>query len=118
VRRAEAQVRDAAMRLLVEHGEEMARELEAAEAKARAQRAALRSLANLWVRDAGRPQPIQVGPKVRWVLTDGDYQQPEGITGLRAQRAHQLGHVLPPEQLPPDWSTILARLLIDPEAPL
>lgn len=56
LRRAESQVTDAAISMVVERGEELAAELEIAEAQARDLRASLRGLANLWVQDgnAGR----------------------------------------------------------------
>jgi hypothetical protein len=114
LRRAEARVRDAAVALLVAHGEEMAHMLELGEAKCRARRASLSALAGVWAR--GRP--IQVGRQTSWVLTHGDYSHVEGVTGTRALLAHQSGHVLPPEPPPPDFQKTLAELLSDPEAPL
>jgi hypothetical protein len=117
VRRAEGRVRDAAMRLLVEHGERLAGELEGAEAEARAKRASLSALAHLWTETGGRVQPIQVGRKCHWVLNN-DPNIPEAIIGTRRMLAQRSGHTLPPELPLPDWQAVLNRLLTDPEAPL
>jgi hypothetical protein len=114
VRRAEAQVLDAAVAILIGHGEAMARELEVGEAECRAKRASLSALAMVWAR--GRPIPV--GRQTHWALTDGDYSYVEPIIGLRAQKAHEIGHVLPRTPPVPNWPAILNRLIADPEAPL
>jgi hypothetical protein len=118
LRRSEAAVSAVAVALLVEFGEQMAHELEITEANARARRASLRALANLWIPGAPRPRPLPVGTAAHWILGDGNANVTEAITGLRAQQAKQLGHVMPQELPPPDWQAILGRLLIDPEAEL
>jgi hypothetical protein len=117
VRYAEGKVRDAAAVLLVEHGERLAGELEVAEAEARAQRASLASLAGVWTPGARRG-PLQIGPKCHWLLTDGNANIPEAVTGTRRQRAKQLGHALPEERLAPDWQRLFNSLLEDPETEL
>jgi hypothetical protein len=118
LRRAEAGVLDAVVALLIAHGEERARKLEARRGGSPRATGGVVGVGRFLVSRQHRPSAADPDrAKAHWILTVVT-PRPEAITGMRATRARQLGHTPPEELPPPDWQGILSRLLGDPEAEL